>query len=91
MNLTDAATNLRDYLVEQDFAGDDGDIPDHIWQPFCAALQQAESGGSAATNKPRNAISALASEWILKHGMAPAFKSELRAFARWAQKQASVG
>ena len=52
MNLTDAATNLRDYLVEQDFAGDDGDIPDHIWQPFCAALQQAESGGSAATNKP---------------------------------------
>ena len=50
MNLTDAATNLRDYLVEQDFAGDDGDIPDHIWQPFCAALKQAESGGSAATN-----------------------------------------
>jgi len=56
-----------------------------------AALQQAESGGSAATNKPRSAISALASEWILKHGMAPAFKSELRAFARWAQKQSSIG
>jgi len=60
-------------------------------EAIVAALQQAESGGSAATNKPRNAISALASEWILKHGMAPAFKSELRAFARWAQKQASVG
>ena len=52
-----------------------------------ASWPDAAQAQPPATNKPRSAISALASEWILKHGMAPAFKSELRAFARWAQKR----
>lgn len=41
-SLLGAATDLRDYLVSQDFGGDDGEIPDSIWSPFCAAIDAAE-------------------------------------------------
>lgn len=40
MTLREAAEALREYLVEHDFAGDDGDIPDTIWVPFCDSLKE---------------------------------------------------
>jgi hypothetical protein len=37
-SLKEASEALRDYLVERDYAGDDGDIPNEIWLPFIKAL-----------------------------------------------------
>ena len=44
---------LRAYLVEHDFAGDDGDIPNDIWLPFCAALKSAEAGQQATNTQSK--------------------------------------
>lgn len=45
--LIEASEDLRDFLVEFDYVGDDGagDIPDDIWKTFCDAINFVDSLG----------------------------------------------
>lgn len=43
LTLKEASENLRDFLIANDFSGDDGDIPNEIWEPFCKALKKEDS------------------------------------------------